>query len=86
MLLPFTVKIARMYVETSGYVYCRLHVGMLLRTLDGMHCKNTQELLKKLLGLKIFFLFFFFSLGSSCQPTSIISIFNVILPSGKSFH
>lgn len=85
MLLPFTVKTARMYVETSGYVYCRLHVGMLLRTLDGMHCKNTQELLKKMLVLKIFVLFFF-SLGSSCQPTSIISIFNVILPSGKSFH
>lgn len=81
MLLAFTVKIARVYVETSGSVYCRLHVGMLLRSLVGTHCKNTQQLLKELL----FWRYFFF-LGSSCQPTSIISIFNLILPSGKSFH
>lgn len=49
MLFSFAVKIARMYVETSGSVYCRLHVLLLLRSLGGVHCQNTQQLFKVLL-------------------------------------
>lgn len=55
MSLAFAVRIVRMHVEASESVYCRLHVGMLLRSLVGMHCKNSQQFFKKLLVLNFFF-------------------------------
>lgn len=49
MVLAFVGEVARMDVEAFVSAHCGLHVGMLVSSLAGTCCKNTQRLFKKLL-------------------------------------